>query len=80
MKHVDFQYEVIKNAIKEIGPINVVHVITDATTIFRLAGSMIQSKYKHLFWTPYCVHTLNNVLKDIGKKSRLIMEHFPLYF
>ena len=28
---------------------------------------LIQSKYKHIFWTPCCVHALNNALKDIGK-------------
>ena len=38
---------------------------------------MIQSRYKHIFWTPCCVHALNNALKDIGKISwitRIILD------
>jgi len=77
MKDAAFQYEVLKDAIEEIGPTNVVQVITDAAPVCRSAGLMIQSRYKHLFWTPCCVHALNNALKDIGKISwitRIILD------
>lgn len=67
LKDVVFMFEILKDAIDQVGPSNVVHVITDATVVCREAGLMIQGRYKHIFWTPCCVHALNNVLKDIGK-------------
>jgi hypothetical protein len=69
LKDATFMFEVLKDAIDEVGPSNVVHVITYATLVCRAARLMVQSRYKHIFWTPCCVHSLNNVLKDIGKIS-----------
>lgn len=66
-KDATFMFEMLKDAINEVGPSNVVHVVTDATLVCRAAGLMIQSQYKHIFWTPCCVHAFNNLLKDIGK-------------
>ena len=66
-KDATFMFEMLKDAIEEVGPSNVVHVITDATPVCRAAGLIVQSRYRHIFWTPFCVHALNNVLKDIGK-------------
>jgi hypothetical protein len=77
MKDAAFQFEVLKDAIEENGPTNVVQVITDVAPVCRSAGLMIQSRYKHLFWTLCCVHALNNALKDIGKISwitRIILD------
>ena len=69
LKYATFMFEILKDAIEEVGTSNVVHVITDAAPVCRAAGLMIQSRYRHIFWTPCCVHALNNVLKDIGKIS-----------
>ena len=66
-KDATFMFEMLKDAIEEVGPSNVVHVITDAALVCRAAGLMVQSRYRHIFWTPCCVHALNNVLKDVGK-------------
>jgi len=77
MKDAGYQFEVLKEAIEEIGPTHVVQVITDAAPVCRSAGLMIQSRYKHIYWTPCCVHALNNALKDIGKIPwimRIILE------
>ena len=77
LKDATFMFEVLKDAIDEIGPSNVVHIITDAAPVCKAAGLMVQSRYKHIFWTPCCVHALNNVLKDIGKISwisKIILE------
>eukprot|EP00253_Pinus_taeda_P027883 PITA_27883 len=66
-KDATFMFEMLKDAIDEVGPSNVVHVITDAAPVCKATGLMIQSRYRHIFWTPCCVHALNNLLKDIGK-------------
>ena len=52
-------------SIEEVGPENVVQVVTDAAAVCRSAGLLVQSTYRHIFWTPCCVHALNNALKDI---------------
>ena len=67
LKDATFMLEILKDAIEEVGPSNVVHVITDAALVCRVAGLMIESRYRHIFWTPCCVHALNNVLKDNEK-------------
>jgi hypothetical protein len=69
LKDATFVFEVFKDAIDEVGPSNIVHVIKDATIVCRATALMVQSQYRHIFWTPCCVHALNNVLKDIGKIS-----------
>ena len=66
-KDADFQLTILRDAIEEIGPSNVVQVITDSALVCKSAGLMIEGAYRHIFWTPCCVHALNNALKDIGK-------------
>ena len=72
LKDPTFMFEVLKEAIDEIGSSNVVHVITNATHVCKAVGLMVQSRYRHIFWTPCCVHALNNVLKYIGKISWIV--------
>ena len=66
-KDATFQYELLRDAIEEVGADNVVQVVTDATIICRSTGLLIQSRYQYIYWTPCCVHALNNALKDINK-------------
>ena len=51
--------------IHAVGPQNVVQVITNNAPICRSAGMLVQGRYKHIFWTPCVVHTLNLALKNI---------------
>lgn len=66
-KDVDFQYHVLKDAIEEVGPQNVVQVVTNATHVCKAAGRLVEATYRHILWTPRCVHAMNNALKDMGK-------------
>eukprot|EP01018_Ginkgo_biloba_P029829 Gb_04337 [translate_table: standard] len=63
-KNTFFLRDVLSAAIDEVGISNVVQVITDAAPVCKAAGLLVQKKYKHIFWTPCCVHALNNALKD----------------
>ncbi|KAK1586334.1 hypothetical protein Q3G72_001452 [Acer saccharum] len=56
-------------AIREIGPQNVVQVITDNALVCKAAGLLVESQFKHIFWTPRVVHTLNLALKSICSPS-----------
>lgn len=57
-KDVPFQFQILKDAIEEVGPSNVVQVVTDSARVCNLAGVMVESTYRHIFWTPCCVHAL----------------------
>eukprot|EP01018_Ginkgo_biloba_P010025 Gb_05114 [translate_table: standard] len=58
--------DALSDANEEVGVSNVVQVITEVAPICKVVGLLTQ-KYRHIFWTPCCVHVLNNALKDIGK-------------
>ncbi|KAH9292112.1 hypothetical protein KI387_042698 [Taxus chinensis] len=66
-KNAEFLEKQLCDAIEEVGASHVVQVITDAAPVCKAAGLLVQKKYKHVFWTPCCVHALNNALKDIGR-------------
>ena len=66
-KDADFQYHVLKDAIEEVGPQNVVQVVTDATHVCKVVEKLVEEAYRHIWWTPCCVHAMNNALKDMGK-------------
>ena len=58
-------FKLLMNVIKEIGPEKVVQVITDNAYVMKVAGSLIEVEYSHIFWTPCVVYTLNLALKNI---------------
>lgn len=53
------------SAVENVGPENVVQVITDNDPVCRAAGALIQEKYSHIQWTPSIAHTLSLVLNNI---------------
>ncbi|CAL5386707.1 unnamed protein product [Camellia sinensis] len=57
--------KLISEVIDEVGPTNVIQVITDNAPVCSAAGSIIQGNYPKIFWTPCVVHTLNLALKNI---------------
>ena len=67
-KHKDatFQFEPLREAIEEVGLENVMQVVTDITTICRSIGSLVQNRYRHIFWT-----NVTNIV-DISATSRYI--------
>ena len=73
-------------AIEDIGPENVLQVITDNATNCKLAGKEAVKVHKHIFWSPCVVHTLNLIFKDFAKefewftntykRGKLIVKYF----
>jgi len=53
---------------EEIRPSNVLQVVTDNVANCKAAGNEIQKVYKHIFWSPCVVHTLNLIFKDFAGK------------
>ncbi|CAL2266067.1 unnamed protein product [Prunus armeniaca] len=64
-KNASFIANLLDECIREIGPQNVVQVITDNASACKAARQIIEAKYSHIFWTPCVVHTLNLALKNI---------------
>ena len=61
----------------EIGPENVVHVVTDNGSNYKKACKELREVYEHIAWTPYLAHTVNLILKDIARTTR---KHVSLQF
>ncbi|XP_077249156.1 uncharacterized protein LOC143888600 [Tasmannia lanceolata] len=59
--------ELLLKAIEEVGPTNVLQVVTDNAANCKLAGKEVEKVHKHIFWLPCVVHTLNLIFKDLAK-------------
>jgi hypothetical protein len=51
----------------EVGPFNVIQVITDNAVNCKGAGKIIEQMHPHIFWSGCLVHTLNLLMHDIVK-------------
>ncbi|KAK6123206.1 hypothetical protein DH2020_043063 [Rehmannia glutinosa] len=69
IKDADYVASTFESAIKEVGEQIVVQIITDNASNYKAVGSIIESKYPHVFWTPCVVHSLNLALKSICDPS-----------
>ncbi|PHT40514.1 hypothetical protein CQW23_19368 [Capsicum baccatum] len=61
--------------IEDVDPKNVVQVITDNTGNMKLAGTIVEETFPHIFWTPCIVHCLNLSLKSMCQPSKKLA-HF----
>ncbi|WVZ88415.1 hypothetical protein U9M48_034941 [Paspalum notatum var. saurae] len=64
-KTKEYIAEKLVAVVEEVGPKNVVQIITDNAANCKGAGLIVQQKYDNIFWTPCVVHTLNLALKNI---------------
>ena len=58
-------FQLFDEVIEWVGPLNVVHVVTDNATNCAVIGKLISHKYKHINWSPSVAHYLNLIFKDI---------------
>ncbi|XP_059636206.1 uncharacterized protein LOC132278435 [Cornus florida] len=70
IKDVDYVANLFKPVIQEVGSQNIIQVITNNGSNFKVAGGIIESIYPHIFWTPCVVHCLNLALKSIYEPSK----------
>ncbi len=54
---------VLSDAIKELGPTNVLQVVTDSAENCKQAGRLLERKYKGLTWVPCAAHCLDLFLE-----------------
>ncbi|XP_031283147.1 uncharacterized protein LOC116141811 [Pistacia vera] len=55
-----------------IGPINIVHVVTDNGSNYKAAGRMLCEKYNNITWSPCAAHCINLMLKDIAEMDHVV--------
>lgn len=60
-------YSHIKKAIEEVGPHNVVQIITDNGSNCAKMGEFVEQDYPSIVWTPCASHSLDLVMEDIAK-------------
>lgn len=58
----------LQGAVITVEPSNDLQVVADNTANCKAAKREIEKVYKHIFWSPYFVHTLNLIFKDLGNK------------
>ena len=68
-KDKHFIADLFINTIQDIGPQKVVQVIIDNVAACKAAKHIMEAKFRHIFWTPCVVHTLNLALKNICAPS-----------
>ncbi|XP_020520901.1 uncharacterized protein LOC110006964 [Amborella trichopoda] len=57
--------------VDEVGPENVVQVVTDNALNYKKAGLLLMERRHILYWTPCAAHCINLMLKDIEKLKRV---------
>ena len=74
VKDSKFIADILIFVIEQVGPANVVQVITDNAPVCKAAGLIVESRYNHIFWTPCIVHNLNLILEEIEATTEWIKE------
>ncbi|RVW24462.1 hypothetical protein CK203_082141 [Vitis vinifera] len=59
-------FKLFDEVIEWVGPLNVVHIVTDNAANYMAAGRLISQKHKHINWSPCAAYCLNLIFKDIG--------------
>ncbi|XP_019453408.1 PREDICTED: uncharacterized protein LOC109354992 [Lupinus angustifolius] len=67
-KTADRIFKMIDEIVEEIGEDNVVQVVTDNASNYKVAGEMLMEKRKKLYWTPCAAHGIDLMLEEFEKK------------
>lgn len=64
-------FNMLDEFVEHVGEANVMQVITDNGSNFKLAGELLQKKRPHLYWTPCAANCIDIMLEDIGKITKV---------
>jgi hypothetical protein len=65
----EYIFEYVDKFIDEIGPKNVVQVVTDNASNNMAAANLLKVKRPTIYWTSCATHTINLMLEGIGKQK-----------
>ncbi len=57
----------IRKVVRELGPQHVVQIITDNGSNYKKACRLLRQEYPTIVWQPCVAHTINLMLKEVGK-------------
>ncbi|KAL5799447.1 hypothetical protein ACOSQ3_032529 [Xanthoceras sorbifolium] len=60
-------FDYVFKCIEEVGPENVVQVVTDNASNNMAAAKLLKDRMPHIFWSSCATHTINLMLEGIGK-------------
>ncbi|TQE07882.1 hypothetical protein C1H46_006531 [Malus baccata] len=66
----EYIFEYVDKCVEEIGPQNVIQVVTDNASNNMAAANMMKKKRRNMFWTSCATPTLNLMLQGIGNLPR----------
>jgi len=67
-KHdANYIFQFVDKAIRDVGPENVIQIVTDNASNNMAAANIMQLKRPSIFWTSCAAHTVNLMLGDIAK-------------
>ncbi|XP_059068341.1 uncharacterized protein LOC131059865 [Cryptomeria japonica] len=66
-KTSEYIFQILDEAILEVGVENVVQVVTDSAANCVGAGKLIVEKYPQIYWSPCAAHCLDLLLHDLAK-------------
>lgn len=66
-KTAQYIYSLLDGIIKEVGPENIVQIVTDNASAFKNAGRELEKRY-NLYWTMCAAHCIDLIFEDIGKE------------
>jgi hypothetical protein len=72
VKDSNFIVEILIVAIEQVGPENVVQVITNNASVCKVVGLIVEGRCHHIFLTPCIAHNLNLILEEIEAKTTWI--------
>ncbi|XP_010277640.1 PREDICTED: uncharacterized protein LOC104612032 [Nelumbo nucifera] len=65
--NAQYLFNLMNAVVDEVGAENVVQIVTDNGSAYKVAGKMLKQKRKHLYWTPCATHCLDLMFQDIAK-------------
>ena len=68
---VDYIFSLMDRVVEEVGEENIVQVVTDNETSFKVAGMLLMEKQKHLLWSPCAAHYIDLMLEDIASMKQI---------
>lgn len=74
-KTSEYIAEILLKVIERVGTYNVVQILTDNASACKAAGTIIERRHPHIFWSGCMAHTLSLLMKDIANSM-----HPSLFF
>ena len=70
-KTTNYIFSLMDKVVDEVGEENVVQVVIDNETSFKVVGILLMEKRKHLFWSPCAADCIDLMFEDFGSMKQI---------